>query len=88
MNRVPKCPLKQWVKQKIGRVCVHGVLYVGHIKMVSTLEALVSGHPQDAKKVSSVTGAGRLRELKNTEFVLVCYTAVFSVDTKNGCVAD
>ena len=31
-------------------------------------KALVSGHPRDAKKVS-VTGAGRLRELKNTEFV-------------------
>ena len=28
---------------------------------ISTVEALVSGHPQDAKKVS-VTGAGRLRE--------------------------
>ena len=26
-----------------------------------TVEALVSGHPRDAKKVS-VTGAGRLRE--------------------------
>ena len=55
MNRVPKCPLKQWVRQKIGRVCVHGVLYVGHIKMVSTVEALVSGHPRDGKKVT-VTG--------------------------------
>ena len=31
MNRVPKSPLKLWVRQKIGRVCVHGVLYVGHI---------------------------------------------------------
>ena len=47
-----------------------------------------SGHPRDGKNVSRVTGAGRLRELTNTEFVLVCYTAVFSVDTKNGCVAD
>ena len=63
-------------------------LYVGHIKMVSTLEALVSGHSRDGKKVPRVTGAGRLRELKNTEFVLAYYTAVFSVDTKNGCVAD
>ena len=52
MNRVPKCPLNQWVRQKIGRVCVHGVLYVGHIKMVSTLEALVSGHPWDGKNVT------------------------------------
>ena len=55
MNRVPKCPLKQWVRQKIGRVCVHGVLYVGHIKMVSTLETLVRGHPRDGKKVT-ITG--------------------------------
>ena len=29
----------------------------------------MSGQPRDAKKVSS-TGAGRLRECKNTEFVL------------------
>ena len=28
---------------------------------ISTVEALVSGHPRDAKKVS-VNGAGRLRE--------------------------
>ena len=55
MNRVPKSPLNQWVRQKIGRVCVHGVLYVGHIKMVSTLEALVSGHSRDGKNVT-VTG--------------------------------
>ena len=68
-------------------MCVNGVLYIGHIRMVSQLEAPVSGHPQDGKKVP-VNGAGRLRELKNTEFVLVCYTAVFSVDTKNGCVSD
>ena len=32
------------------------------------MEALVSGYPQDAKKVS-VIGAGRSRECKNTEFV-------------------
>lgn len=31
-------------------------------------KALVRGHPRDAKKVS-VTGTGRLQELKNTEFV-------------------
>ena len=69
-------------------MCVHGLLYVGLFKMVSTLEALISGHTRDGKKVPRVTAAGRLPELKNTEFVLVCYTAVFSVDTKNGCVAD
>ena len=39
------------------------MLYVGHIKSVSTLEALVSGHSRDGKKVPRVTGAGRLREL-------------------------
>ena len=33
-----------------------------------TAEALVSGHPRSATKVS-VTGAGRLRECENTEFV-------------------
>ena len=35
---------------------------------VRTVEALVSGHPRGATKVS-VTGAGRLRECENTEFV-------------------
>ena len=34
----------------------------------NTMEALVSGHPREVKKVS-ITGAGRLRECKNTEFV-------------------
>ena len=33
------------------------------------MEVLVRGHPRDAKKVP-VTGAARLRECKNTEFVL------------------
>ena len=32
-------------------------------KYMYTKVALVSGQPRDAKKVSSVTGAGRLREL-------------------------
>ena len=32
------------------------------------MEALVSGYPRDAKKVS-VIGAGRSRECKNREFV-------------------
>ena len=31
------------------------------------MEALVRGHPWDVRKVL-VTGAGRLRECKNTEF--------------------
>ncbi len=35
-------------------------LYYYYI-LLSTVEALVSGHPRDGKKVS-VTGAGRLRE--------------------------
>ena len=35
---------------------------------LSTVEALVSGHPQGVKK-RDVTGAGHLRECKNTEFV-------------------
>ena len=33
------------------------------------MEVLVRGHPRDAKKVP-VTGAARLRQCKNTEFVL------------------
>ncbi len=33
----------------------------GDVSLGSTVEVLVSGHPQDVKKVS-VTGAGRLRE--------------------------
>ena len=36
--------------------------------IVNTVETLVSGHPRGVKKVS-VTGAGRLRECENTEFV-------------------
>ena len=35
---------------------------------ISTVEALVSGHPWGMKKVS-VTGAGRLRECESIEFV-------------------
>ena len=34
-----------------------------------TAEALVSGHPRDAKGLSA-TGAGRLRKCKNTEFAV------------------
>ena len=34
----------------------------------NTVEDLVRGHPQDAKKVS-VTGAGSLRECQNTAFI-------------------
>ena len=35
---------------------------------LSAVEALVSGHPRVAKMVP-ITGAGRLRECKNTKFV-------------------
>ena len=34
----------------------------------ATVKAPVSGHPREAEKVSA-TGAGRLRECINTEFV-------------------
>ena len=34
----------------------------------NTMESLVSGHTRDAKNMS-ITGAGRLRECKNTELV-------------------
>ena len=33
--------------------------------LIDTVDAVVSGHPQDAKKVS-----GHLRKYKDTEFVL------------------
>ena len=36
--------------------------------LLLTVEALMSGHPQNTKKVS-VTKAGRLRGCKNTEFL-------------------
>ena len=36
--------------------------------LLFTVEALMSGHPQNTKKVS-VTKAGRLRGCKNTEFL-------------------
>lgn len=36
--------------------------------LLFTVEALMSGHPQNTKKVS-VTNAGRLRGCKNTEFL-------------------
>ena len=39
------------------------------VNVQNTVEALVSGHHRDAKKVS-IIGAGRLRECENTEFVL------------------
>ena len=38
------------------------------MKTTNTVEALVSGHPRGATKVS-VTGAGHFRECENTEFV-------------------
>ena len=37
-------------------------------KIMITVEALVSGHPQGVKRMS-ITGAGGLRECKNTEVV-------------------
>ena len=42
-----------------------------HHALTATVEALVSRHPQDAKKVF-INGAGQLRGCKNTEFVLAC----------------
>ena len=39
-----------------------------HEQPISTVEALVSGHPRVAKIVP-ITGAGRLRECKSKEFV-------------------
>ena len=45
------------------------LLFIQNISSSCTLEALVSGHlPRDVKKVL-VTGADRVRECKNTEFV-------------------
>ena len=39
------------------------IILLCFLKLYSTVEALVSWHPQDVKKVS-LTGAGRLREWK------------------------
>ena len=38
------------------------------VKVKDTVKAFVSGHPREAEKMSA-TGAGRLRECVNTEFV-------------------
>ena len=38
------------------------------VRISNTEEALVSGHPQDVKKVS-ITGSGCVQECKNTEFI-------------------
>ena len=43
-------------------------LYVYVTSLSHTVEALISGHPRDVKKVS-ITGAGHLWDCKNTEFV-------------------
>ena len=50
----------------LENICIFHVVLVGRFHSITrsnpiTVEALVSGHPRDAKKVS-VTGAGRLRE--------------------------
>ena len=46
------------------------------------MEALVSGDPRDAKKMS-VTGAGLLRESTNTELLLIVF---MGVEKKKGFV--
>ena len=61
-------------------------------KIMITMEALVSGHPQGTKRMS-LTGAGGLRECKNTEVVwelrktgfvkAVVSRAVFPYDTED-----
>ena len=48
------------------------------ILCISTFEALAGGHhPRDAKKVQVTGAGGRLRELRNTEFVLACERQTF-----------
>ena len=48
----------------------------GKIDLQNKVEAVVSGHPRGVKKWS-VTGAGRLRESENTEFVWEFYKIGF-----------
>ena len=54
-------------KTNLASLIFH-ILFILNNKNIRRVEALVSGHGRDAKKVP-VTGAGRLRECKNTEFV-------------------
>ena len=56
------------VKLSLHSLPIDAPLTISQKRYKHTVEALVSGHPRDAKKVF-VTGAGHLREFKNTEFV-------------------
>ena len=47
-----------------------------NLLLIDTVDAEVSGHPQDVKKVS-VTGADHLWEYRDTEFVLELTTRRF-----------
>ena len=55
-------------KLSLHSLPIDAPLTISQKRYKHTVEALVSGHPRDAKKVF-VTGAGHLREFKNTEFV-------------------
>ena len=56
-----------------------------YVKYANTVEALLSGHPRDVRtpwdaKMVPVTGAGRLRECKNTKFVWELRKTAFCED--------
>ena len=60
-NCLPKSDFSGFLARTLGATVLGWII-------TNTVEALVSGHPQDAQKVS-VTGASCLWECKNTESV-------------------
>ena len=56
------------VKLVLHSLLIDAPLTMSQQCYIHTVEALVSGHPRDAKKVF-VTGAGHLQEFKITKFV-------------------
>ena len=68
----PQSKVSKAQKRRVGyNIKIYTVVVKKMIKkmMMIKVEADVSGHPQDTKKVSIVTGAGHFWECKNTEFV-------------------
>ena len=58
------------LRENDARACgVMSYTTTWNLLLIDTVNEEVSGHPQDAKKVS-VTGAGHLWEYRDTEFVL------------------
>ena len=68
---------------------VHDTKFTQVTAVTITVEALVRRHPRDAKMVS-VTGAGRLRESRNTGFAIIvrsiCEFFFAVIPVENFCV--